>query len=176
MRHLLNCLVLGCCIFVWTGMSQAYTWYSYNGHSYAVIDSAETWAVAEQEAVSQGGHLVTINDTSEQTWLVTQFGGRGSYWIGLYQIPGSKEPDEGWVWISGEPVTFTNWHTDEPNNFNVNEECVAAMNEHAPGHWNDLPAGYTLLGIVEVVPLPSAVLLLGSGLVGLIGLRKFRKS
>jgi hypothetical protein len=124
---------------------------------------------------------VTINDSDEQDWLVSKFGGSDQYWIGFYQLPESVEPDQGWVWISGESVTFTNWAkfdgTDEPNDLFGNES-VAAMNEHLPGLWNDLPAtsDYRRIGIIEVasVPLPSALLLLGSGLfrLGLFGWRR----
>jgi hypothetical protein len=49
-----------------------YTWYSYGGHEYALTQSQLAWDV-EAEAVSLGGHLVTINNQDENNWLSNQF-------------------------------------------------------------------------------------------------------
>ncbi|MCV0426371.1 MAG: hypothetical protein K5905_12930 [Roseibium sp.] len=38
--------------------------------------------------------------------------------IGLYQKDGSKEPEGGWVWVTGEPVTYQNWNQYSPYNGN----------------------------------------------------------
>jgi hypothetical protein len=99
--------------------------YDYNGHSYFITDPG-TWLEAEAEAVAAGGHLITINDYNENLQMTVMsvpyllpysgpYGDPGA-WIGFYQPPGSPEPDGGWVWISGEPVTFTNWGPGEPSN------------------------------------------------------------
>jgi hypothetical protein len=157
MRKLTVCIACVFCIFFSAGASEGYDWHGYNGHLYALTDGGKTWQGAESEAVSQGGHLVSINNSAEQNWLVSQFGGwPNSYWIGFFQLPGSEEPDKGWVWVSGEPVTFTNWAnfdgTTEPNN-GEGIESVAAMNEHRDGLWNDLPPDRTLPGVIEVSPI-----------------------
>lgn len=141
-----------------------------NGHTYYLLSTA-TWMDSEAEAVSLGGHLVTINDAAEQEWVFDTFGNFNSIgrtlWLGLYQEPGSIEPDQGWNWISGEPVTYTNWETGSPDNFEGNQH-FAYMYYQGDGTWDDgrndnafffNPSG---AGVVEVVPSPaSAVLLLG---------------
>ena len=56
------------------GLGHAYTWFRYGGHNYALTSGAVPWLTAETEAVTQSGHLVTINDAAEESWLRTTFG------------------------------------------------------------------------------------------------------
>ena len=139
----------------------------YNGHYYELTSATGTWAGSETAAVSKGGHLVTINDSTEEAWLRTTFG--TSYlWIGM-----TDQAVEGtWVWISGEPVTYTNWAGGEPNDYYG--EDYAVMNWSGI-QWNDLSGGQSYYGVIETapaVPLPSALLLFAPGLAGLVALRK----
>jgi hypothetical protein len=150
----------------------AYTWYSYNGHQYAVTNNEGLFWECENEAQSQGGHLVTINDQSEQDWLVANFPQEVRlydykyYWIGLYQTDPWIEPDQTWVWTSGEPVTYTNWNWGEPND-NWGED-LAIM--YPDGTWNDIYS-QTSTGIIEKTaasaPIPSAIILFGTALIAL---------
>ena len=97
-----------------------------NDHWYRLTTSEFTsWADLEQEAVLLGGHLVTIDDANENQWILETFCpllGSENLWTGLYQDldePGCApncEPDQGWKWISGESVVYTNWGGGEPNN------------------------------------------------------------
>src|SRR5262245_7871296 len=84
-----------------------------NGHTYYLL-AAEQWPAAEAEAITLGGHLATINDAAENTWVTGQFsnvGGVHPLWIGLNDalVEGT------FVWTSGEPVSYTNWNAGEPN-------------------------------------------------------------
>ena len=164
--------VLICCVTVVVSSNAAV----YNGHEYQLTVTAMQWAAAEAAAVTAGGHLVTINDAAEQAWLQNTFLGSGTYWIGLtFKLQGWT-----WVWSSGEPVTsYTNWASGEPNN-SGGSEFSGTLRNFSPynGAWNDESGGYSYFGIVETiapVPIPPAVWLLGSGLIGLIGIRRFRR-
>lgn len=43
------------------------------------------------------------------------------FWIGL----NDRQIDNRFQWTDGSTVTYTNWNTNEPNNyFNRNEDCV----------------------------------------------------
>lgn len=147
-----------------------------NGHLYYLL-STNTWTGAEAEAVSLGGHLVTLNDTNENHWVCSNFllyaGAPRVLWIGYFQPQGSAEPLGGWQWVSGESVTFTNWIPGEPNNNSSKGPQNWAMiwpptaspATTAAEKWNDtwnLPDTgtasqllYGMHGVVEVVPSRS---------------------
>lgn len=172
-------------IFGWACTASALTWYHWdvNDHWYAVDETAKTWPDAKSFAQNQGGYLATITSAEEQTFLTNTIGPLINYswkWIGLYdsfyELGGTGAKT--WVWVTtNEPVSFTNWDGGEPNN-NGGNEHYGEM--YANGKWNDLMGESSpVYGIIErnssPVPLPSAVLLLGSGLLGLAGWRRFRK-
>jgi hypothetical protein len=129
---------------------ETFSAWSYGGHIYLLTDSNMTWAMAEAYAQGLGGHLVTINDSSEQAWLTSTFGAFGSLWIGL-----TDEAEEGtWLWSSGQAVSYTNWYSGEPNG-GVNYNCAYLYHN---GQWADYYASYQMQGVIELeVAAPSAV-------------------
>ena len=148
-----------------------YTWFSYGGHNYALSNNGVGWVTAEAEAVSLGGHLVTINNQSEQNWLMATFT-EPRLWIGFTD----KDQEGTWVWSSGETVTYTNWAPGQPENSFPEEDC--AMLFFPDGGWYDLSSqSPTYPGIIEValpVPVPSALWLLAPGLTALAAWRRRR--
>jgi hypothetical protein len=85
-----------------------------NGHIYYLL-SPTNWPSAEAEAVSLGGHLATINDEEENTWVFNRFATNGgvarNLWLGL-----NDAAQEGhWVWVSGEAAAYRKWAPGEPN-------------------------------------------------------------
>ncbi len=92
------------------------------GNSLYTIVDGPTWAEAEANSVKLGGHLVTVNDATENEWLKTNlewklplnisYGAYSTdkllaYWIGL-----NDSKDEGnYIWSSGEQFSYTgpNW-------------------------------------------------------------------
>jgi hypothetical protein len=151
-----------------------------NGNQYFLTTST-TWTDAQAQAVAAGGNLVTINDAAEQNWLSSVFGTTELFWIGL-----TDRVTEGvFQWVSGQPVTYTNWAPREPNNYQplrgpLRGEDYVNMNWHGASRqrgfqendWNDnpnlvfgrLPARgiVEIEGILEVkaatVPEPASVL------------------
>ena len=116
---------------------------SYNGNEYQLTSGNMTWAEAQAEAESLGGNLVTISDAAEQAWLEDTFGGNERLWTGL-----SDRVNEGeFTWVSGQALNYTNWATNQPNNFGQGEDFTAFL---ASGQWNDIGGNANLRGIIEI--------------------------
>jgi hypothetical protein len=122
------------------------------GHYYERSTFLTTWdnarVLAEQTGLGDevAGHLATISDARENE-LVRIIGGTGNKWIGLTDadatstFDGSTFSTEGnFVWVTGEPVGYTNWNGGEPNN-SGNED---AAHTTGGGGWNDASAGATI--------------------------------
>ena len=104
-----------------------------NGHAYKKIQ-CENWHDAQQTAIDELAHLVSITDANEQLWLQTIFG-RQPYWIGLNDV----EEEGVWKWDSGEPVNFTNWtqHDVFGSNHTDDQKDYVAMTFHF-GAWQSV--------------------------------------
>lgn len=152
----------------------------HEGHTYYLLENA-TWTASEAEAITLGGHLVTINDAAENAWLLDTFVTSPiGLWLGLTD----QDVEGAFVWTSGESVTYTNWLAGEPNNYLVNDpvngEDYGMM--YGSGFWNDTDNlgqdQAPLHGVVElpfVIPEPASGLLLGGGLLAM-GLRRRQRS
>ncbi len=115
-----------------------------NGHSYRLVNGHVDWLTAKAEAEAamlggQPGHLVTISDQAEADWLVSQFPNTRP-WIGLFHDttdPNYSEPGGGWVWVTGEPLTYTNWAPGEPNNISGSGGAEDYAEMFGSTEWND---------------------------------------
>ena len=155
------------------------------GHSYFLL-SESSWTDAETYAQTLGGHLVTINNATEDAWVYNTFSSFGgvsrTLWIGLNDVG----VEGTFVWVNGEPVTYVNWHAFEPNNYGGNEDyCfIFPPADGRASLWNDndnfgtiggSTATIPVFGVVEVVPEPSTLALAGSGIAAW-ALRKTRRT
>lgn len=152
-----------------------------NGHAYYLLNPA-TWTASQAEAVSLGGNLATIQNQSENTWILNTFGpmlgnSGANLWIGLYDPiandgTGTQHATD-FIWASGQPATYTHWSQGEPNNSpNFGGEYYGILlagpfGQMVPGDWNDqsnTASESFNYGVVEVVPEPKILGLLISGL------------
>lgn len=141
--------------------------------------SNNTWLAAQAMANQMNGHLAVIDSQAENAFLLDLVSGSYSY----SAFTGA--------WI-GQPISYSNWGGSEPNNggvyayMNISTQNFAGI---APGTWADSENGvpvniwdpvvgffveYEGTPPANPVPEPSTMLLLGSGLVGLVG-SKFRR-
>ncbi len=102
-----------------------------------------------------GGHLVTINDSTENTWVLNTFGSVGGVnrllWIGL----NDASTENTVVWVSGDGASYRNWVPGEPNNgggYFPNEDRVVMQKPGVSyaGYWIDAPDDQVNAAVVEV--------------------------
>jgi len=86
---------------------------NYNGHSYYRSNGSKYWLDAKADCENMGGHLATISNASENTFLYNTW---PSGWIGYYQDKTGafySEASGGWRW------TETYVTTNQTNNYDV---------------------------------------------------------
>ncbi|MFN0058570.1 MAG: lectin-like protein [Planctomycetota bacterium] len=90
--------------------SDAQLFYPANNHYYLIALYGLTYFEGRTLAAAYDGYLVSLNDSDEETFLLSQL--PPTYkWIGL-----SDEVVEGqYLWESGEPVSYTNWAAGQPS-------------------------------------------------------------
>lgn len=106
---------------------------AFQGHLYVVVRYLYVPAsVAQYWAKSCGAHLATITSDAENEFVASLFNsdenffntgydpnGGVSYkmgpWIGLVQASQGREPRGGWGWDDGEPLTYSKWFANMPN-------------------------------------------------------------
>jgi glucose/arabinose dehydrogenase/HAMP domain-containing protein len=128
--------------------------FTYNGNQYQLTSGSVNWDAAQAEAVGKGGNLVTINDVAEETWLKETFGTDRRFWLGL----NDRDSEGQFEWVSGDPVTYTNWTPNEPNNAGGNQD-FAVMNFSGSKQWDDEFGDRAFQGIIEIPDpdLPSSI-------------------
>ncbi|MEC7520416.1 MAG: lectin-like protein [Myxococcota bacterium] len=105
--------------------------------------SAADQATAEARCVSLGGHLATVADAAENAALGTLSPYLGPFYIGL-----TDAAVEGtFVWVSGDPVTYTSWASGEPNDAGRAEDCAQIRSDN---DWNDVRCTETLTYVCEL--------------------------
>lgn len=157
--------------------------WSVNGHQYAVIaDAGISWDEASAAAAALPGgswHLATITNEAEQNFVSALSMAGEAFWLGGFQMAGSSGAGDGWSWVTGEALGFTNWAAGEANDY------YGAMSEQHLSmwansrEWNDEGNLGNISGfIVEStapVPEPGTLVLFGMGSAGAAILARRRR-
>ena len=109
---------------------------SSSNNRYEVVNQAMTWENAKLEAERRGGYLAVITSAQEQSTiesLVNRDGTMNNYWLGGY-----RNTNNTFVWITGEPMSYTNWYPGEPNNGLGGIENRIELSRYANWQWNDI--------------------------------------
>lgn len=169
-----------------------------NDHWYEAISvpGTITWTGARDAAIFAGGYLATNTSAAENTfvfnlannplyWANTSGNSQGP-WLGGVQTNPAAAPANEWTWVTGETWSYTKWDNFEPNDSGGPEEYLHFHRNGGGGvpfdFWNDndnAPGdiiGYVIEYDSSPVPVPGAVWLFGSGLLGLIGMARRRKA
>ena len=117
-----------------------------NGHTYVAGQSFEQIIdidTARAIAALAGGYVVAVNDAEEQQWIVDTFNSSyAPFWLGL-----SDEIVEGeFLWDSGEPLTYTNWASGQPDDGRSGEDFVRLTDTW---EWEDVGDGAIAASFLE---------------------------
>lgn len=110
----------------------ALTGFSYlgelNNHTYYYSNNSVNATTAIQNAIDNGGHLLTIGSQAENDFISNGVG--ASIWIGFTDI----NIEGNFQWVTSESVAYTNWNSGEPNDSGSNEDHTEM---YTSGRWND---------------------------------------
>ena len=148
-----------------------------NGHYYEAFNPGPiTWDESRTAATNVhdgSGDLASITSAAENAFVFALVNdsayfnvGRGP-WLGGFQDPTGAEPSGGWMWVSGEPFSYTNWTPGEPNELHGGaSDNLHLQNGSGPADsWNDEegssngPIAYVAEFNANPVPEPSGLLL-----------------
>lgn len=111
-----------------------------NGHWYGLFDQNCSWHEARDFCQMKGGYLATLANQDENDFVLNRLLATGPYvgWLGA-----TDEVSEGtWVWVTGEPFSWTNWRGGEPNDRCENEDYLMMWDKSSGGGfsglWNDV--------------------------------------
>jgi hypothetical protein len=145
---------------------------TFEGHLYiAVLTLGMGWDDARRLAEEAGGHLLTVSKKAENDFAFNLYrkdermswhedGEDYGPWIGLFQPAGSREPNGGWRWVTGEKIVHTYWAPGEPSNSHTGEDVAGYIRhrgEPRDAHrWSDyLGRGGGQSFIMEIEGPPS---------------------
>ena len=117
-----------------TPMSAVFTAPDGSRHCYRMFRGVKYWVEARAFCEALGGHLATLT-TPEENDFVHSFmwdSGFTTAYFGLMD----EERDRTWVWVTGEPVEYTNWDSNEPS-YSTHERYGMYFYKHTMGTWND---------------------------------------
>ncbi len=104
------------------------------------------WPTAQAISASHGGYLASINSATENNFLANILTLQSAY-IGL-----NDAGQEGsFVWANGDPLTYSNWYPNQPNDYLGQQDYVEMLNN---GLWNDQ---YNTQALEYIMEIPGCV-------------------
>ena len=116
---------------------------SFGGSKYFCSLANASWPIANSNAKANGGYLAEINNAEENAFLANILTIQKA-WIGL----NDANQEGSFVWSNNNPLTYSNWYPDQPNNKNNYQDYVAMLSN---GLWND---EYNNLAMEYIMEIP----------------------
>ncbi|KAM8823503.1 ladderlectin-like isoform 2-T2 [Spinachia spinachia] len=111
-------------------------WTEIGGHCFRFIQRAMTWAKAEKNCLSLGGHLASVHSVLEyhdiQKLIMSSTFSKPLTWIGGSDAQGDSE----WFWSDGTHFDYTMWGRRLPDNIGGHQHCIQ-MNWGVSKAWDD---------------------------------------
>lgn len=120
-----------------------YREYVFHDHRYRNSPQAGAWNDARRACEGEEAHLAVI-DTHEENYYVSGIARATKVWIGL----GDIAMEGTFMWVTGVPLDFMNWHSDEPHDPG-GHDCVE-LDES--GLWRDEKCSKRMYFVCECDP------------------------
>lgn len=88
---------------------------------YIEEDFRVTWFTAIEWCRNKGGQLAVIQNEEELNAINAKLDVNSSYWLDINDLAYEGHYES---WTSGKTTPYLKWYTDEPDNYNENEDCV----------------------------------------------------
>jgi uncharacterized repeat protein (TIGR02543 family) len=119
----------------------------YGNHSYYFYNTSTTWHEAKAVSEHLGGHLVTITSAAENSFVKGLIGD-AACWLGATD----KDSEGTWKWVTGESFSYSNWNSDNPDNYRGADEAEENYAHICAGssEWNDNTCSAKNAFVVEI--------------------------
>ncbi|XP_029968084.1 macrophage mannose receptor 1-like [Salarias fasciatus] len=108
--------------------------------TYTLIEEKKKWEDAQSYCRINYTDLAMIENEQENKKVLSLITGH-KVWIGLYR--------EAWMWSDGSSKSFWKWRTQQPDNANFSQSCVAEYPDH---DWDDRPCQSEIPFICQGAP------------------------
>lgn len=103
-------------------------------HCYRIYKGVPTWVQARAFCEVLGGHLATLT-SDEENQFVHNFMLESGFKTAYFGLSDENRSGD-WIWVTGEPFEYTNWHKGEPS-YSGREKYGMYFYKHTKGTWND---------------------------------------
>jgi len=103
-------------------------------HRYRMFKGVPRWVEAKAFCQALGGHLATMT-SEEENQFVYWFMRENDFLTAYFGLE-DEERDRTWEWVTGEPVEYTIWDSNEPS-YSGRERYGMYFYKHLTGTWND---------------------------------------
>lgn len=120
-----------------------------------VVPEGITFDAARQRAEAMGGHLATIGSMAENQAVFAAADNPAAWYLesGRYNLGpwlGGLRQGTGWMWVTGEPWSYTAWAGGQPDNYAGRESHLHfwVNGDRREPTWNDIPPTTPMRGFV----------------------------
>ena len=118
-------------------------WLEFNYSCFKKFENSKFWHSAQEACKNLNGSLASIHSSEENQFLYAQLFSNSRLWIGFNDI----NREGVFEWIDNSYVSFTDWESDEPNDYRNNEDCAAMQ----AIQWGDYPCRDTYHYLCRII-------------------------
>ncbi len=145
---------------------------NYTASGFNDIQIGHDWPTANFDFTGYDGYALSFTNHDDENHMILLTMNTG--WTDAPWSEGDNQYDTGWVWLTAGQTTVLTMDFAGVGNLDHVTNIGFKVGSNGP-NTPSTPAAYTSTGgtiHAQAVPIPSALILLGSGLLGLIGIRR----